>query len=212
MRKPQCLRCEKSKTECPGFRNLADVLFRDESERIIRKAHALVERTKSSIIQDDVTKDAPISSSSVHSGFSTLQSYDIAHRSEPAFFDFLPPTSISYGISQPANDLGAHFFFANYTCDDPPLSVAYCSWLTKTYLEESPNHALRTAIEATGMAGISNRFYAPDMAAKSKVQYGRALAATKQALYNPVKSIEDSTLAAVILLGFFEVISTVLLI
>jgi hypothetical protein len=85
--------------------------------------------------------------------------------------------------------------------------VAYYSWLTKTYLEESPNHALRTAIEAAGMAGISNRFYAPHIAAKSKVQYGRALAATKQALDNPVKSIEDSTLAAVILLGFFEFIT-----
>jgi len=36
-RKPSCLRCEKLGTNCSGYRNLSDVLFRDESQRIARR-------------------------------------------------------------------------------------------------------------------------------------------------------------------------------
>lgn len=159
-------------------------------------------------MQDAVMQDA-VFFLSTRSSFSTSQPHTIIpQRSESKNFNFLPFTSMSYALSQPINELGAHFFFANYTCDEPPLSEAYHSWLTKTYFEDRPNHALRAAIEAAGMAGISNKFYAPHVAFKSKGQYGRALAATKQALSDPVESVADTTLIAVILLGLFEVTQT----
>ncbi|KAL2862427.1 Zn(II)2Cys6 transcription factor [Aspergillus lucknowensis] len=37
-RKPRCLKCEKSNRVCPGYRDLGDVLFRDESSRALRLA------------------------------------------------------------------------------------------------------------------------------------------------------------------------------
>jgi hypothetical protein len=134
-----------------------------------------------------------------------MQSTISALSATPAFLTSLLPISISYTLSQPINEIGAHFFFANYTCNEPPLSEGYHVWLTKTYYEDPPNHGLRAAIEAAGMAGISNKFYAPQIASKSKEQYGRALAATKQALSNPIDLVADTTLATVILLGLFEV-------
>jgi hypothetical protein len=115
------------------------------------------------------------------------------------------PTSISYALYQPISEIAVQFFFANYTCDEPPLSAAYHAWLTQAYYENPPNHALREIIEAAGMAGISNIYYAPQVASKSKEQYGRALAATNRALNNSVESVTDTTLMAVILLGLFEV-------
>lgn len=35
------MKCQKSKTQCPGYRNLHEVVFRDESERIVRKARQI---------------------------------------------------------------------------------------------------------------------------------------------------------------------------
>lgn len=122
-----------------------------------------------------------------------------------AFSTSLLPTSIPPALSQPIHEIGAHFFFANYTCDEPPLSEGYYSWLTQKYFEEPPNDALRAAVEAAGMAGISNIFYAPQVASISRERYGRALSATNQALSNPVESGTDTTLITVIALGLFEV-------
>ncbi|KAL2024893.1 hypothetical protein VTK56DRAFT_3592 [Thermocarpiscus australiensis] len=36
--KPGCMRCERAGLQCPGFRDLGDLMFRDESQRIIRRA------------------------------------------------------------------------------------------------------------------------------------------------------------------------------
>jgi hypothetical protein len=43
------------------------------------------------------------------------------------------------------------------------------------------------------------------MAAESREEYGRALAATSRALSDPVASILDTTFLTVILLGLFDV-------
>jgi len=108
-------------------------------------------------------------------------------------------------LSQPTKDLAVCFFFTKYAYNESPSPEAYYSWLTQAYCRDPPNYAPRAAIEATGMAGISNISYAPQLAAKSKEWYGRALSATKQCLSHPVDSVAETTLMAVILLGLFEV-------
>ncbi len=118
-----------------------------------------------------------------------------------------PAATISPSLSHPITEIGACFFFANYTCDEPPFSKDYHAWLTRTYYADRSNHAVRAAIEAAGMAGISNTSYAPGVAAKSKEQYGRALVATQRALDDPAETMADTTLLAVMFLGLFEVIS-----
>ena len=114
-------------------------------------------------------------------------------------------TTISHPLSQPINELGANFFFAKYSINESPFSNEYHDWLARSYFEGEPSHVLRAAINAVGMAGISNVFHAPHVASKSKEQYCKALAAMKQALDNPVEAVADTTFMAIILLGLFEV-------
>jgi hypothetical protein len=192
------LKCEKSDTQCPGYRNLDEVLFRDESERIIRKARQ-IEQSNSVLIQETITTcpRPPQSSAPTSESKSLASSFG--------------PISISYPLSQPINELGANFFFAKYTFNEPAFSSDYHDWLTQSYFEDGPNHVLRAAIEAVGMAGISNVFHAPHVASKSKEQHCEALAAMKQALNDPVQAIADTTFMAVILLGLFEVTPSVLI-
>jgi hypothetical protein len=142
-----------------------DVIFRDESARIIRKTHKLP-------VQGQLAQQS---------------------------------TAIAHSLSQPVTELAAQFFFVNYTCNEPPLSEGYHAWLTQAYHQDSPDSGLRAAIQAAGMAGISNTSYAPQISAQSKAQYGRALNALKQALINPMQATADITLMTVILLGLFEV-------
>ncbi|KAK1731956.1 uncharacterized protein BDZ83DRAFT_597303 [Colletotrichum acutatum] len=44
-RKPGCLKCEKGQKPCPGCRNLTDLVFRDERQRIKKKCAGEAERS-----------------------------------------------------------------------------------------------------------------------------------------------------------------------
>jgi hypothetical protein len=115
------------------------------------------------------------------------------------------PTTIPYPLSHAVNDLGANFFFSKYIFDEPPFSNDYNMWLAQSYAEVSRHRVLRAAIEAVGMAGLSNVSYAPRLESKSKQHYGEVLAAVKQALSDPVQATADTTFMAVLLLGLYEV-------
>jgi hypothetical protein len=100
---------------------------------------------------------------------------------------------------------GANFYFTKYTLNEDPFSGDYHNWLAQAY--SSGDQALRGAIEAVGMAGISNVYYAPHVFSKSKEQYCQALAALNHALGDPVIAVADTTFMAVILLSMFEMIN-----
>jgi hypothetical protein len=166
-------------------------VFRDESERIIRRARRLD--------NDDETH-------SLDSLLIQSKSSAYSQTSHPNYLASLVPIPICSALSQPINQLGANFYFTNYTFDECPYSRRCREWIVQIYSEEHPNNILRAAIEAVGMAGISNVFNAPEVAYKSKEQYCRVLAATKKALSDPIEVTSDKTLAAVILLGLYEAI------
>jgi hypothetical protein len=191
-RKPGCLRCQKSGHLCPGYRDLDQVIFRDESERILRQ----VRRSEGSSAEGRLA----IISTSSEQNRSTLCS-----TSEfPASSHFWP--AIFSPILPAAPDLGAHFFFLKYTSDEPPFPTDR-AWLAESYHASCGGQAaaLRASIEAVGMAALSNVCHSPRVEDQSKRQYHQALAATNHALSDPVQAVADTTLMAVILLGLFEV-------
>lgn len=167
--------------QCPGYRNLNEVLFRDESDRIIRKAHQIKD-SKSTLIQDT-------------NALALCQSY----------------AGISPSLSQPVTELGANFFFTKYTFLEPPYSKDSISWLARSYLEDATNPVLQLVIEAVGMLGISNVFHAPNVASKARRKYCNAMAAMKRSLNDPTKAVADTTFVAVMLFGLFEVRPVVLI-
>lgn len=121
---------------------------------------------------------------------------------------FIPSSSFAVRISSPLlqspNELGANFFFAKYVFNGHPFAISHRNWLAKCYLQDCPG-PLGAAIEAAGMAGISNISDSLHLAYKSKERYRDAVAAAKQALDDPAQAADDVTLMAVILLGLYEV-------
>ncbi|KAF2711043.1 hypothetical protein K504DRAFT_404180 [Pleomassaria siparia CBS 279.74] len=206
-RKPTCLRCEKSKALCMGYRKLSDFLFRDESEKVIKKAHRRSAEANSTLMHKDLEiytsfpdDDRPSfdDENSSPLPLSRPNQYDYCMKDQ--LHELPRPTS----LSQPLEQLGANFFFTKYTSSEAPFAGEYHDWLTSSYASEDP--IVYLAIEAVGMAGISNVSYAPAMVSKSAEKYCKALAALKQALSDPGQMMKDTTLMAVILLGMFEMI------
>ncbi|KAH8698527.1 hypothetical protein BGW36DRAFT_460428 [Talaromyces proteolyticus] len=190
-RKPGCQRCEKSDIECPGYRDLNQVLFRLENSRIIRRA-CKTEQPNSGLVPAKTTlsQDNPLPNSYLEEILKWFHS------------------GITYPLLQPVDELGANFFFTKYTYNSPPYDTDYHDWLMQSYLDEGPSRALRAGIEAVGLAGISNTSsHAPYITRKSKEKYGEAMAVVKEALNDPVRAMEDSTLMTVLLLGVFEIIN-----
>lgn len=109
-------------------------------------------------------------------------------------------------MGQTLEDRAANFFFAYYTTTGPPFGDTYQEWLAQTYLEDVPSNVVRAAVQAVGMAAISNVHNAPDVIIQAKERYCQALNATNLALRDPALVAADSTLMAILLLGLFEVL------
>ncbi|KAH7123631.1 hypothetical protein B0J11DRAFT_529503 [Dendryphion nanum] len=185
-RVPGCFKCSKSGFRCPGYRNLSDVVFRDESMRIIRR----VEKQKSVV---------PKSSSEEFE-----ENLELSVNDTPSYplGPFWFPLAIPQKLHSPRDDLAANFFFANFTHNEPPFADEYNNWLMKSLLDKS--NILRKAIEAVGLAGISNVSYIPEFASRSRQLYGEVVVAVKQDLKCLKGATADTTLMAIILLGFYE--------
>lgn len=191
------MRCEKARLQCPGYRDLGDHMFRDESGKTVEKAQRSTDVGRMAqtrpVRAGDVIETAPAYSRTIKNGSSS---------------------SLSLGRSSmlcpPLTDMGASFFFSTYHLDEPPFSGAYYSWITKAYNGDQASHGIRAAIEAAGMAGLANVLHAPQIASKSRAQYARALVATQRAMNDPTEVTTDETLLAVILLGLFEVCPSML--
>lgn len=194
-RKPACLKCEKLGSGCPGYRDLNNFLFRDESGRTIRRAR------KTRQVQD-IAEQAALVCADASSSNLGLQ---VPERSSSLVSPVLALGHLPCSLVQPATELGACFFFTKYAFHEPPFSFDYHDWLSRCYVDGSSRQVLRKAIEAVGMAGISNVSPSSSIASKASRGYCDALAAIHQALNDPVEAVSDTTLMAVILLCLYEV-------
>lgn len=148
-------------------------MFRDESERIIRNVRR--SKTADKVLRNDsiIAQPGTIQSNAASPGCSSpLRSPRLAKLAS------LP--------SQSFEDLGVSFFFSNYTFYEPPFYSEHHTWLTQSYVQDKPNHVLRPAISAIGMAGFSNVHNAPILKSKAEEYHCTALAAIRQALNDPL--------------------------
>lgn len=170
---------------CPGYRDLKDVLFRNESDRIIRKFN----KSKSPEESSPEALYTPKSGSSE----SALTSPGVS-------------TCILAPFSQSTDDLAANFFFAKYLPKETLIAKNFHDWLGNTYLDNTSS-ALSAIVQAIGMAGLSNIYPAAEIAVESQRRHHQALWGLKQALDDPIKVTSDETLTTVNLLSLYEVSS-----
>ncbi|KAL1874022.1 hypothetical protein VTK73DRAFT_576 [Phialemonium thermophilum] len=205
-RKPDCLRCEKSKLSCPGYRDLNQVVFRDECERIVRLSERARNASASGQHPTEIKRAqrVPISGARTPHNPET----DPSSKALPAESLSSPTQSIPPMLTQPPNEIAASFFFLRYALVDHPFAGVYQEWIRRSYFcEDRSNSPLRAIIRAIGLAGISNISGSSYAKTAAKRQYCEAVTALKQDLDIPSRAVADCTLGAVILLGIFEVVN-----
>ncbi|KAK2056129.1 C6 zinc finger domain-containing protein [Colletotrichum caudatum] len=131
----------------------------------------------------------------------TLATLDVSPRPPPA-----EPSSGSglvryQTMSQPMDDLARTYFMREYIASSP---FEYLPRLCPYGLQN--NDALSASILAASFASLSLKVSEPKMMKLARIHYASALSQTNQALGSPKSAVEDSTLAAVLLLGLFEAI------
>ncbi|KAF2995715.1 hypothetical protein E8E13_004288 [Curvularia kusanoi] len=123
-------RCVKGGRICPGYRNAVDLMFQDESAKVIRKSKGQLPKSAST---------------------STTRQDEIAvQRSAPVDLSNIV-------VYQPWDDLSVNFFMSNYIGPDPAVSQLY--YLPTFYAKSGyAASSLKRTIIATGLAGYAREF------------------------------------------------------
>lgn len=182
-RKPGCSRCERTKAACPGYRNLVDFLFRDDSAGTVKRNRRDAARERL-----NPTEYGQIDA--------TASPLNLTVQDGP-FFTCSP----MHSLPQRPGEVAAVFYFRNFTIQDPPLSGA-TSRGTILKLLDSPTALV--VIEAIGLAAISNIRGDQRLLQQARARYSQALRGTNAALDDPAQAACDATAMAVLLLSQFE--------
>ncbi|KAI0431168.1 hypothetical protein F5Y09DRAFT_305765 [Xylaria sp. FL1042] len=176
---PSCTQCIRAKVGCSGYRNPLDLNFRDQSEEIARNYRLPLRKKR---------QKTPIVASPRD---------DTAAAETPAIIS-------ENHLAHSVQNLAQRYSFANYMTGGPRCGrMSYLASL----MEDPRNTAVNTALDAVALAAFSNVRLSPGTMLKAQREYTVALSRTNRALKDPIMCKTDDTLAAVVLLGIYEVIN-----
>ena len=198
--KPTCSQCTKSRRQCPGYKDEFDLVFRNETKATERRA----QKANRKAVAQKMGKagQEPISpvSSRDDEDEATLDRRGFAK--SPLEYAIIPAIHI------PADTQASCHFMSNFVLIPRQGSTrGFMDYLIPLMKVEPPNSHLQFAFNACALASLGNRVSANGINFRDRayVEYTRALSATNTALRDPEASKTDAVLAAVLLLGMFEV-------
>jgi hypothetical protein len=175
--------------------------FRNQTDEVMRKAQRRLAKSNPTAKQRSTADDRSTESNNSESADDTYRD------NQP---DLLDLQQVSHDPS-----IGAQatcFVLHNFVLDSvrPEKGIGYLRYLRSLCAAEN-NPAITSAIAAMGLASLSNINMQPALMMTARKEYASAVACTNSALRHPTLWKADSTLAAVILLGMFEVSKPTLL-
>ncbi|KAK6225296.1 C6 zinc finger transcription factor [Colletotrichum tabaci] len=231
---PGCTQCSRKQITCPGYRDPSEFYFRDETANAAFKVQnrkprrrlpaKTRQRTKTQVGEESQEQqqeqqqqqqshcgssgtESATASGSVTTKIKTTQFVgsvtkpdDVSSKAPAAAKPTREHAVVRYRtLSQPLGDLARAYFMTDYITSSP---FDYLPELCPYGL--TGNNAMSASLLATSFASLSLKMSDPRMMKQARVQYASALSQTNQALSSPKLAVEDSTLAAVLLLGLFE--------
>ena len=187
-----------TKRICPGYVQYFDLVFRDQTQAVQRKAE--LKRLK------DKRSTSPEGSSSTISTSSEEEIVTISEQKIIAPRPFVDP-SPSQGLGQTAEQVAICQFFTNLVLvpTHPDAQCGFLDCLLPLYTSTRHDSMLSLATSAVALAVAGSE---PDRRLGYKLGralLGDALLKTTAALRDPEQSVQDETLMTVMLLGFYEV-------
>lgn len=181
-----------------GYRDEQSLVFRDETKKVVRKAKAVKPQNRSlSSAEIPRDEDANLSERStmatdVALDLTTQKHGQIVFRNSPILLD----------------EQCACFFFHHFTYANCNNQKARLDFLPRIYTQLSPGSPLADIIISIGMAAIANKVKCPEMMFAARRKQTSVLRATNLALQDREDARSDATLLTVLMLGTFEVNSS----
>lgn len=110
-------------------------------------------------------------------------------------------------LSIPLDVQAPCYFISNFTLSSGPEARGHFDFILPLSKTEAVDSPFALAFAAVAFVSIANRPSSRrgNLLYQALCQYGEALKAVNLALQNPAQQKSDQTLAAILLLGFFEV-------
>lgn len=197
------MQCQKSRRQCPGYKDDFDLMFRNETQATETRARRAVNTRK---VHAAITIPNNYAKTTYVSEKPTSSVMTIYTHQAPA-----PRALVPQSLSIPVDDQAPCYFMSNFVLNPKSESSrGYFDFLAPMIKHETPDSHLSLAFSAVALASLANR---PQAKASSLInraigQYTRALGSINSALQNPSQQKTDQTLAAIMMLGFFEVCGT----
>lgn len=170
-----CTQCINTGRTCSGYRNTLDLLFRDESEKVVRK---------------NKTKSQASRAGNASTDEATIQNLALVH----------PTSTVGY---RPWEDVGINYFMSNYAGKVPHVSPFY--YLPEFYSKGGyAVSSLRKTIVASGLAGYARETSRGELLEPSAKTYVGAIGDINTTLSNPQAVVKDTTLMSITVAALFE--------
>ncbi|KAI0199590.1 hypothetical protein F4808DRAFT_209834 [Astrocystis sublimbata] len=208
-KQPECSQCIRVGKRCPGYRDQLSLLFRDESSKVIQKAHAQwgAGTPESSPTDGSSESSSPIRGSATPSPTSNripgasakLPSYELTVAAREVITSRIPRR-----VEPNLDQRGLKFYAERYLLNHPdsPRTPA----LMDVYFGD--DEAIRNVMIAVGLAGMSNLLGNKSMNLAARAKYVTALKQTGQLLAGTSRDPQTivKPLRSIVTLALFEVV------
>jgi hypothetical protein len=232
--RPECRKCRKRGWKCPGYRDLNALRIVDETQKqftrfsgdkegaedgpgvspskdfIIRQYIPPGERSSPSSATTRTMSSGGGSPGPVAGSYPSpvSQAAETPHSPKsPLNYQSQWSMEIPRCIGTPVGEQVYSYFLSNFVQGTSLRNHGYLDFLFPLLAHEPPgrDHPLPLAFSATAMIAFAARQKVPELLPRAEATYLRALEATFQAIGDPKKARDNSTLACVTLLTTFEV-------
>ncbi|KAK4034915.1 hypothetical protein C8A01DRAFT_18340 [Parachaetomium inaequale] len=233
---PGCGQCDKRHQKCPGYRNLVDLMFRDESSHVIKKAKARARKKANHLgISPPTTPSdsdgrlsatpeprarplflvvppTPVASSPSGRDAEHHDDGSMLMSSESGSWPVTPPMAQMYNLPPACQENGFAYFFSRYVTMDemvPHQKFDFLPDVWKASFSASEAHidGVLASMTAVGLMGMASTAQSPDLMDAARKSYGTALRLTNHALRDPAEAVKDTTMLSVLILGVFEIMT-----
>ncbi|KOS18148.1 Uncharacterized protein ESCO_002595 [Escovopsis weberi] len=213
------IKCQKSRRQCPGYKDEFDLVFRNETQATERRAQRASKKAQakkakkggspstSSLPESSLMPVKSESSSPASQISSSSWSYSPIPPRPPLPAKHPVPINSLWRTPQlGVDDQAACFFISNYVLIPQQGSTrGFLEYVVPILTEGHVSAPFKQAFDACALATLANHLsLAADLEKRALQKYTQALSLVSRALRNPESRLQDSTLAAVLLLGLFE--------
>lgn len=201
--KPGCMRCQKSKRICAGYRDSFEIF------RFYRSLMPL----RPPVIGDVLSNTS--SELLAHDGTSTLCSSEssnlVLYDSGGTNMTINSASHLRNSFSQPRNlttidQQAVCYFLANFVLvPGHGITRGYLDFLIPLLTKSKQQQVLYVAFSSVALAALGTKPNSRTLLPKANILYVKALKQISITLQDPKLAMDDSTLAAVLLLSVFEV-------